>query len=190
MTVAATAELYGTIDDSDQLLTIMINRHLPAGGSVLALLIFALGMSTIDSVLLALSASVSRDICHGLLRIERNQKAVLLFGRLTTLVFLILASLFAITAIGRGALVPWVTLGASIGTLLLWPFLGVFVWRRASATTVNAAMCLGFFAICITRFTELGELLPFGFATTGFLVGGLSFFVGGLVSGPRIGTAA
>lgn len=184
MTIAATAELYGTLDDPDQLLAAMFNRHLPVGGAFLTIVIFALAMSTIDSMLLTLSSSASRDVWKGLLRKEGQPQSGFARGRWITLVFLMLAALFAVTAIGRGAITPWVTLGSSIATLLLWPFLGIFVWKRASTQSVITAMCLGFLAICLTRFTALGNLLPFGFATAGFLVGAVCFLVVGFVT-PR-----
>jgi SSS family solute:Na+ symporter len=182
MTIAATAELYGTLDDPDQLLAAMFNRHLPVGGAFLTIVIFALAMSTIDSMLLTLSSSASRDVWKGLMRREGQSQSSFAHGRWITLAFLMLAALFAVTAIGRGAITPWVTLGASIATLLLWPFLGMFVWKRASTQSVISAMCLGFLAICLTRFTALGNLLPFGFATAGFLVGGVCFLIVGFVT--------
>lgn len=178
MAIAATAELYGSLNDSEKLLAVMFNRHLPAGGILLTVLVFTLGMSTIDSMLLALSSLVSRDIWGGLLRRRRSTQSAFVHGRWITLTFLMLAALFAVTAIS-GAIIPWVTLGASFATLLLWPFLGLFVWKRVSTYGVIAAMSLGFLTICITRFTALGQLLPFGFATAGFLVGALCFIVGG-----------
>ena len=67
MTIAATAELYGVLDDPDQLIMTMFNRHLPVGGAFLTILVFGLGMSTVDSMLLALSSSVRRDLERGLL---------------------------------------------------------------------------------------------------------------------------
>ena len=181
MTIAATAELYGSLDDPDQLIATMLNKHLSAGGAFLTVLVFALVMSTIDSMLLALSSSATRDVWKGLLQGEGNPQSVFKRGRWITLVMLVLATLFAVTAIGRGALTPWVTLGASIATLLLWPFLGMFVYKRASANSVIAAMCLGFLTLCLARFTALGDLLPFGFATAGFLVSAVAFLVVGLV---------
>lgn len=182
MTIAATAELYGTLDDSDQLLATMFNNHLPIGGAFLTVLIFALAMSTIDSMLLALSSSVSRDVWKGLLRKKGQPESSFVRGQWITMAFLMFAALFALTAIGRGAVTPWVTLGASIASLLLWPFLGIFVWKQVSAQGVIAAMCLGFIAICLTRFTALGDLLPIGFATAGFLVGAVCFLIDGFMA--------
>lgn len=178
MTVAATAELYGVIDDPDQLLAVAFERHMPGGSALLTIVIFALGMSTMDSMLLALSSIVSRDLWTGLLGHQDAGVSTSRREKGLTLCVLALAALLGLTAIGRGAITPWVTLSASLATLLLWPFLGVFVWKRASAQTVAAAMSLGFLAICMVRLTPLGNLLPFGFATAGFLVGGTSFLVG------------
>ncbi len=182
MAIAATAELYGALDDPDQLIAAMFNKHLPVGGAFLTILIFALAMSTIDSMLLALSSNATRDVWKGLLHKEGHPQSGFTRGRWITLAVLMVATLFALTAIGRGAITPWVTLGASIATLFLWPFLGIFVWKRATAYSVIAAMCLGFLAICFARFTALGDLLPFGFATAGFLVGAVCFLGGGLVT--------
>lgn len=177
MAIMSTAELYGSLEDPDRLLAVMFERHTTHGGVFLTLVTFALGMSTVDSMLLALSSTVSRDLWEGLLHGSRPSSGGLARGRWITLAFLALAALFAITAIGRGAIVPWVTLGASIATLLLWPFLGMFLGKRVSATGVLTAMGLGLLAICTTRFTDSGDALPFGYATAGFLVGGASFLV-------------
>lgn len=182
MAIAATAEFYGSINDPDQLIATMLNKHLPVGGVVLTVLVFALVMSTIDSMLLALSSIVTRDVWKGLLHNEGHPSSVFKRGRWITLILLILASLFAMTTIGRGALTPWVTLGASIATLLLWPFLGIFVFKGASKNSVIAAMCLGFLTLCLMRFTALGNLLPIGFATAGFLVAAVTFLIVGLVA--------
>lgn len=184
MTITATAELYGELDDPDQLIATMFTRYLPVGGVFLMILVFALAMSTIDSMLLALGSIISRDVWEGLLGHEQDTRADFVHGRWLTLAFLALATLFALTAVGRGALIPWVTLGASIATVLLWPFVGMFVWNRASAARVVVAMCLALVAIFAARFTQVGMLLPFGFATAGFLVGAVSFILGGLIMPP------
>ena len=59
MAIAATGEFYGTLDDPDQLIAAMFQKYLPIGGVFLVLLIFALGMSTIDSMLLTLGSTVN-----------------------------------------------------------------------------------------------------------------------------------
>ena len=182
MAVAATAELHGTLDDPDELIAAMFHLHWPAGGVVLTLVVFAVAMSTIDSVLLTVGSLVTRDATRSLLGIELTTATEFNVARWATMTFLGLGTLVAVTAIGRGAIVPWVTMSASVATLLLWPLLGT-VWTRATREGAIAAMCLGFFAVCLMRFTEIGAGLPVGYATVGFLVGGASFVSVSLLTG-------
>lgn len=174
MAIAATAELYGTLEDPDQLISAMYWLHWPAGGVILTLVIFAVAMSTIDSVLLAVGSLVTRDVLRGMLGFNLTTATEFTVARWVTMSFLGLGAFVAFTGIGRDAIVPWVTMGASIATLLLWPLLGT-VWKRATREGVIAAMCLGFLTICVIRFTEIGAGLPVGYATVGFLVGGANF---------------
>ncbi len=146
MAVAATAELYGTLADPDELIAAMYWRHWPAGGVVLTLVIFAVAMSTIDSVLLSVGSLVTRDIARGLMGIELTAIAEFRLARWVTMSFLGLCAVVVLTGIGRGAIVPWVTMSASIATLLIWPLLGT-LWKPATREGVMAAMCLGLLAI-------------------------------------------
>ena len=174
MAIAATAQFHGTLDDPDELIVAMFRLHWPTGGVILTLVVFALAMSTIDSVLLTIGSLITRDTCHHLLGIKLSPSAEFILARWATVLFLALGAIVAFSAIGRSAIVPWVTMSASVVTLLLWPLLGT-VWKGATRQGVVAAMVLGFLAICLVRFTELGTGLPVGFATVGFLVGGTSF---------------
>ncbi len=180
MAVAATATLHGQLTDSDQLIATMYARFWPIGGVILILVIFALVMSTIDSMLLASSAIITRDLCPrlGIKLSDRQQFAL---ARWSALLLLVLACLIALTGIGRSTVIPWVTISAALFTLLLWPVLGLF-WRRASVPAVVAAMVVGFIAICASRFTALGDGLPVGFASLGFLAGGACFVVVSLMT--------
>jgi Na+/proline symporter len=144
--------------------------------------IFSVAMSTIDSMLLTVGSLVTRDAARGLLGINLSTATEFIVARWATMTFLGLGTLVAFTGIGRGAIVPWVTMSASIATLLLWPLLGT-VWKRATREGAIAAMCLGFLAICVMRFTEIGAGLPVGYATVGFLVGGASFVGVSLLTG-------
>ncbi len=96
------------------------------------------------------------------------------------LVLLAITALFALSDLGSGAIIPLVTLGASLATLLLWPLIGMFIWKGATREGVIAGMGCGLLAILLTRFTSLGTALPFGFA-----VGLLAFLIGSLLTRPR-----
>ena len=184
MAAAATAELHGTLDDPDELIAAMYKLHWPAGGVILTLIIFAVAMSTIDSVLLTVGSLVTRDALRGMLGFNLTTATEFTLARWVTMSFLGLGAFVAFTGIGRGAIVPWVTMGASIATLLLWPLLGT-VWKRGTREGAIAAMCLGFLAICVVHLTGLRALLPVGFATVGFLVGGASFLSVSLLTSRR-----
>lgn len=179
LTIAATAKLYGTLEDPDHLLATMLGLHLSDGGLILLILVLALTMSTVDSMILALAAIISRDLRS----IEQSDG--LKRSRLSTLAILGLATFLAINTIGQSALVPWVTLGASIITLLLWPLIGIFVLHQTKAWPSLLSICAGFTALCIVRFTPAQEILPFGFATTSFVVGGITFTVSSILLGAK-----
>ena len=174
MALAATVELHGTLADPDQLIVAFYARHWPAGGVMLTVVIFALAMSTADSMLLTTSSSVTRDCLRGLLGVTLTARQEFSLARWVTLGVLAIGTAVALTGIGQGAIVPWVTVSASMATLLLWPLLGT-LWSGATRAGVVAAMGLGFLAICLVRFSELGRALPIGFATVGFFVGAASF---------------
>ncbi|MES0826526.1 sodium:solute symporter family protein [Ruegeria sp. SCP11] len=175
MAMAATATFYGNLQDPDHLIAAMYQRYWPLGGVFLALVLFALTMSTIDSMLLTASSIVTRDFWCLLFGQELSTTRGFALARWMALLLLGLASMIAFTGIGRSAIVPWFTISAAVSTLLLWPLIGVF-WQRATSQGVIAAMVLGFFAICTLRFTNLGAGVPLGFASVGFLVGAASFF--------------
>jgi Na+/proline symporter len=134
-------------------------------------------------MLLTVASLVTRDAVRGLLGIQLTEQSEFALARWVTVLFLGLSTVVVLTGIGRGAIVPWVIMSASIATLLLWPLLGT-VWKGATRQGAIVAMCLGFLAICAVRFTALGTQLPVGFATVGFLVGGVSFFSVSLVTSP------
>ncbi|WP_285672905.1 sodium:solute symporter family transporter [Paralimibaculum aggregatum] len=174
MAIFATAELHGTLDDPDELIVAMYRQHWREGGVILMIAVLALSMSTIDSVVLSVASLATRDTLRGQLRIDLSAATELSLARWISLALLALASLVALQGIGRDAIAPWVTLGASFCTLLLWPLIGS-TWARGTAAAAIAGMAMGFVAICLARFTHLCEGLPFGFATCGFLVGGTCF---------------
>ncbi len=106
MAVAATANLYGTLDDPDELVAAMFRLHWPAGGVLLAVVVFALAMSTIDSMLLTVASLITRDAIRGLLGIQLTEQSEFAIARWTTVLFLGLGTVVVLTGIGRGAIVP------------------------------------------------------------------------------------
>lgn len=176
-TVCATAVLYGELQDPDQLLMVMLQKYLPEGSLLILVLIIALTMSTIDSALLSLSSIFNRDFSGERLHNKGESKGGFHRARYTTIAFLGIAVVFALSTIGTDALIPWATLGASLATLLLWPLLGMFLFKQQSPLPSLFAMYLGFFTIVTMRFFGLLDQVPIGFGTSGFLIGGVTFLV-------------
>jgi SSS family solute:Na+ symporter len=163
---SATSMLYGQIADSDQLIAEMYSRYLPAGGALIVLAAFATGMSTVDSMLLTLSSICVRDIAR--LESRKSPQAAFVWSRGIALAFLLLVTLLALSELGRGAMTPLVTLGASIATLFLWPLLGLHPRVELSGRACMACISSGLLAILSVKGTGVSADLPFGFATAGF----------------------
>ncbi len=172
---SATSLLYGQIADSDQLIAEMYRRYLPAGGAMIVLAAFATGMSTIDSMLLTMSSICVRDI--GQLDSRKSPRDAFAWSRGIALIFLLLVTGLALSEVGRGAMTPLVTLGASIATLFLWPLIGLHPRVELSAKACLACIASGLFAILVVKSGALSGALPFGFATAGFL-SSLVVFIG------------
>ncbi len=179
MGLMATAALYGSIDDSDRLIVEMYVKYMPLGGAMIVLAVVAAGMSTIDSVLLSVASIFTRDIVEKLLPKPPSEKSRYRLAQLTSVFILVVACSLALSEVGRGYLVPMVTFSATFATFLLWPLLGMFVWKGSTRAGVLSAMSFAFFAFCITNAIKKYSALsiPLGSTTIAFLVGLLSFIV-------------
>ncbi|MCB0322522.1 MAG: hypothetical protein KDD69_03080 [Bdellovibrionales bacterium] len=141
--IMITAEFITEARSPDTLVAEMFRRHWPAGSSVVVLAVIALGMSTLDSGLLALSSIVSRD----LLRTSDYS-----FSRRCSLVLLVVVTLLAASETGRGALAPMVSFGASLAALLIWPVLGMTFLPGLTSRQILLAYTCGASAIASSIF--------------------------------------
>ncbi len=186
--IMATAALYGQMTDSDQLVAAMFNRHWPIGGCLVTLAVFACGMSTIDSILLTLSSMITRDVVEPMFRLKLTEHQEYRLAQAVALVTLGGSCLFALSPLGSSYLAPLVTLGATVATLLLWPLLGMFSWKKATSVGVMTTLIVG----CVM----LGGLqllpqswqdgLPWGQSTIVFGVSLVSFFGVSQVTQPPV----
>ena len=184
MGIMATAALYGQISDSDKLITEMYVKYMPLGGAMIVLAVLSSGMSTIDSILLSLSSIFTRDIFEKLLPKPLSEKLRYRFAQLISVFTLVIASSLALSEVGKGYLVNLVTLSATFATFLLWPLLGMYVWKKSTKIGVISAIILSFFAFCITNLIKNYGMLsiPLGSTTIAFLVGLFSFVVVSLLT--------
>ena len=180
MAVTATAVIKGDLSNPDLLISEMIVRYWPAGGAILIVVVFALAMSTIDSIALTCGSIVVRDFKKPSDGRGKDEAKPQIFARWITLSLVLLALLMALTGPGQRTIIPLVTLSASLATLLLWPVLGT-IWPALSSAAVIAAQTFGFTAICVVYLFDT-PFFRFGPATAGFFAGALIFFASGLVS--------
>jgi len=177
--IMATAILYGQIEDRDQLVAEMFIRHWPLGATMIVLAVVACGMSTIDSILLSLSSIFTRDVVEKVVSKPLPEKTLYRLAQTISMIILVVASTLALSEIGRGYLAPLFTFGATFATFLLWPFLGMFVWKGGTKQGVISAIVFGFFTFCLINFTDHFSIysIPIGGATMVFLVSLLSFII-------------
>lgn len=180
MGIMSTASLYNSGVDKDQFVAEMYNRFWPAGASLVALVVFATGMSTIDSILLSISSIVSRDFIKVFRKKDINEEGRFNSARIISLVILLVTVCFALSPVGRGAIAPLVTLGASFATLLLWPLLATFCFKEVGKFFVSLSIIVSGVLVVLIHFKLLILNVPFGSATIGF-VSGLSVFLLGIV---------
>ena len=184
MGVMGTAMLYGQIKDSDRLVAEMFNLNFPIGGALIVVAVFACGMSSIDSILLSVASIFTRDIVEKLLPNPLSEKAEYKLAQTISVITLILAVVLTLSSIGRGYLAPLVTFGATVATLLLWPTIGIFSWKKSTKLGVISAMFLGLLTLCVTNIIIALDMMsiPIGSTTMTFFVGLMTFVVVSLAS--------
>jgi len=151
---------------------------------MIVLAVFACGMSTIDSILLSLSSIFTRDIVEKVIPRPLSETARYQLAKTISVIMLVVVAALAISDIGRGYLAPLVTFGATFAAFLLWPLLGMFVWKKSTKAGVMSAMSLSFLTFCLLHFFGGFSVLPIpiGKATIVFFVGLFSFITVSLLT--------
>ncbi|MEZ4753754.1 MAG: sodium:solute symporter family protein [Bdellovibrionota bacterium] len=178
MGIMGTSVFFGQLSDPDNLVAEMFAKYLPMGGALIVLAVFATGMSTIDSILLTSSSIITRDLLKTFRKSTSSSAQEFNLARITSVILLVLVTVFSLSDTGRGAIVPLVTLGASIATLFLWPLLGMFTLKSVDSRPVLIALILGFTAIFFSKFFGIQGPFGTGSGTLGFLFGALGFSLG------------
>jgi len=104
--------------------------------------IFAAIMSTVDSQLLVVSSSVTRDFYRRIFKAKADEKKSVLVGRISVAVILVAAVLlgyFATESVFWLVLFAWAGLGAAIGPAII---LSLY-WRRMTLTGAVAGVVAG-----------------------------------------------
>ena len=147
---------------------------------------FAAVMSTVDSALLVISASVVRDLIQKTFMPNLKDATVKYLSYTVTAVTGV-TIMFAAFLIEPKFLQPLVIhfVGAS-SSVLVWPALATFFWRRATSTGVACGLTTGVvvYIVCIffPPFAEVFPLHPFVY---GFFASAVATYVGSMVTPPQ-----
>ena len=174
MGIMAAGTFIGNIMDPDILVAEMYKKYFPLGGAFIVLGVVASAMSTLDSGLLALSSVLCRDI----LKLEDGIDNAPRVARTSSIVLLVIVVIIALSNFGSGAMIPLVTLGASVATLLFWPLLGMTFFKKTDSFGVFLSYGMGILGIFLSVITTW---LPFGPGTAGFIGGAIGFIFGCII---------
>ncbi len=136
--------LYPDLPNQDLVFPVLMFDLLPAGllGLVLAGLLAAL-MSSIDSTLNSASTLVTMDFVHTMSP-EISQKSLMWIGRSVTVLFMLLAMVWAPQIANFGSLFNYLqqVLAYAVGPVVAVLVIGMF-WKRATADGAFAALLVG-----------------------------------------------
>ena len=179
MAMAATVHFSDVQVDPDRLIPAALGALWPVGGAILVVAIFALAMSTIDSIVLTSGSILSHDFLSQSKQFKDDVRTTKI-SRFLTLSVMAVAMSIAMTGFGTRAIVPLVTISASIATLALWPLLGT-VWRTTNWVGVIITQASGLSAVIYVGFTGHSPFQPLGPASTGFIISAAVFLTVSLV---------
>lgn len=175
--LAHTAGLIPGISDenSDQAIPLFFSSHAPLLGSIVVAAILAAAISSINSQLLTSANILVSDVFKRLFNRNMSEAEETKWGRITVAVLTIIVVIFAFTPAAQGYIVPLANLGYGIALQLVPAALGALVWRGGTRNGAIGSIIAGLFVLMIVYI--FGSPLPFGPATSGFVVGLLTFIV-------------
>ena len=104
--------------------------------------LFAASMSTVDSLSLALSASISKDV-YRLILPETDEKTLVKYGRLWIIAFLVIGGLVGYAAAGTWLVVLFTLLSLSLSAILFPVAVAAIYWKRANKYGAIAGIIVG-----------------------------------------------
>ena len=124
--------------------------------------ILSAAISTIDSILLSLTALCARDIVKAGLRPDLAENAELRMGKIIIPVLAAVFFVFAVWVGGKGGLafmIAPLAAAAAAGLLMVVPALvGAFFWRRATAAGALGSMLIGAAVVLILQLSGVKPL--------------------------------
>ncbi len=162
----------GVIQDPERVLPVVINQLVPVGvKGLLVAGLMAAAMSTFDSTVNAGAAYWVKDIYQTYINPQASQKTLMLHGRVSSVILVVLGLLFMLVIKNINEIWGWIT--SSLGAGLLLPTLARWYWWRMNGYGFAAGTVAGMVAAVIQRLVapDIPEYFAFVFTTLASLIG-------------------
>jgi SSS family solute:Na+ symporter len=170
--IAIMGVVFGGIQDPETVLPVVINRMVPIGvKGLLVAGLMAAAMSTFDSTVNAGAAYWVKDIYQTYLNPKATERQLLLHGRWSSIIIVVLGLLFTLAIRNINEIWGWIT--SSLGAGLLIPTLARWYWWRMNGYGFAAGTVAGMVAAVLQRIflPHVPEYVAFVIATSSSLIG-------------------
>ncbi len=170
------------IADPERVIPVVVRdlTHTGVRGLMVAGLMAA-AMSTFDSTVNACAAYWVKDIYHAFINPKASQRTLMLHGRLSSVVIVVIGLLFSVAVTNINQIWGWITM--SIGAGMLMPTLLRWYWWRMNGYGFAIGTLAGMAAAIVQRLwlPDVPEYVAFSFAS---LISVIGTVVGTLVTRP------
>lgn len=169
-----------TTENSDTIIPLFFSTYAPLFGSIVVAAVIAAGISTINSALLSSASLLVNDIYVRFINKDVSPARTTLISKITVLLMTLIVVVFAFLPAAQGFLVPVAALGYGIVLQLVPAALGPLYWKKGTLFGAVSSIIVGeSFLVIVYLF---GSPLPTGPATTGLILGTITFFVVSLIT--------
>jgi Na+/proline symporter len=170
--IAIMGVVLGNIQDPEVVLPVVINELVPIGvKGLLVAGLMAAAMSTFDSTVNAGAAYWVKDIYQTYLNPKATERQLLLHGRISSILIVLLGLLFTLAIKNINEIWGWIT--SSLGAGLLIPTLARWYWWRMNGYGFAVGTVAGMVAAVVQRIflPDIPEYFAFVIATVSSLLG-------------------
>lgn len=162
-----------TVENSDTIIPLFFSTYAPLFGAVVVAAVVAAAISTINSALLSSASLLVHDIYVRFFDKDVSLERSTFISKITVLLMTLIVVIFAFIPAAQGFLVPVAALGYGIVLQLVPAAIGPLFWRKGTLAGAVSSIIVGELALTIIYI--FGSPLPFGPATTGFVLGSITY---------------
>lgn len=164
-----------SLKNSDTIIPLFFSSYAPIFGAIVVAAVIAAGISTINSALLSSASLLVNDIYVRFIDKDVSPERTTFISKITVLLMTLIVVIFAFIPAAQGFLIPVAALGYGIVLQLVPAAIGPLFWRKGTLAGAISSILVGEAALVLIYI--FGSPLPFGPATTGFILGTITFLV-------------